>query len=134
MQAGGFKVRVLVMDQDEELRHWLGRLLDRTEGFDNLGFCGHEQDLVAESLRLKPQLILLDTHSAARLTPGTLARLRGALEGLYVVLMDLEEGPGYERLAKGAGADGFLCKARVPEALERLRGLLRGRCERSEVA
>jgi DNA-binding NarL/FixJ family response regulator len=134
MQAGGFRVRVLVMDQDEDLRHWLGRLLDRTEGFENVGFCSREPDLVAESLRLKPHLILLDTHSAARLAPGTLSRLRGALEGLYVVLMDLEEGPAYERLAKGAGADGFLCKARVPENLEKLRGLLRGRSERSEVA
>ncbi len=122
------------MDQDEDLRHWLGRLLDRTEGFESVGFCSNEQDLAAESLSLRPHLILLDTHSAARLAPGTLGRLRKSLAGLYVVLMDLEEGPGYERLAKGAGADGFLCKARVPEALERLRSLLRGRLEQSEVA
>jgi DNA-binding response OmpR family regulator len=134
MQAGGFKVRVLVMDQDEDLRHWLGRLLDRTEGFESVGFCSHEQDLVAESMSQRPHLLLLDTHSAARLAPGTLGRLRKSLAGLYVVLMDLEEGPAYERLAKGAGADGFLCKARVPEALERLRALLRGRLAQSEVA
>lgn len=134
MQASGFKVRVLVMDQDEDLRHWLGRLLDRTEGYENVGFSSNEQDLAPESLRLRPHLILLDTHSAARLAPGTLGRLRKAVNGLYVVLMDLEEGPAYERLAKGAGADGFLCKARVPEALERLRHVLRGRLGHSEVA
>jgi len=134
MQAGGFKARVLVMDQDEDLRHWLGRLLDGTDGFQSVGFCASEADLVADAMRLCPHLILLDTHGAAGLAPGTLTRLRKALPGLYVVLMDLEEGPAYERLAKRSGADGFLCKARVPEALERLRGLLRGRLEQSEVA
>ncbi|MBI3856236.1 MAG: metallophosphoesterase family protein [Planctomycetes bacterium] len=41
------------------MRHWLGRLLDRTEGFESVGFCTNEQDLASESLRLKPQLILL---------------------------------------------------------------------------
>lgn len=129
-----FRVRVLVVDQDEDLRHWLGRLLDRMEGFATVGFCTPEQDLAAECQRLAPHLILMDTHSATRLASGTLARLRKSLPGLYVVLMDLEEGPGYERLAKRAGADGFLCKARVPESLDRLRSLLRGRAQRSEVA
>lgn len=134
MQAAASRVRVLVMDQDEDLRHWLGRLLDRTEGFESVGFCTESCDLAAMSQSLAPHLILLDTHSAARLLPGTLARLRKTLPGLYVVLMDLEEGPAYERLAKRAGADGFLCKARVPEALERLRSLLRERIQHSEVA
>ncbi|MBI4797226.1 MAG: response regulator [Desulfarculus sp.] len=134
MQAGVSRVRVLVMDQDEDLRHWLGRLLDRTEGFENVGYCADSSELAAMSQRLEPHLILLDTHSAAQLAPGTLGRLRKSLPGLYVVLMDLEEGPAYDRLAKRAGADGFLCKARVPEALERLRSLLQDRLKHSEVA
>jgi len=134
MQAGASRVRVLVMDQDEDLRHWLGRLLDRTEGFELAGFCTADDDLFATSQLLGPNLVLLDTHSAAQLAPGTLSRLRKSLPGLYVALMDLEEGPSYERLTKRAGADGFLCKARVPEALERLRGQLRERLKHSEVA
>ena len=134
MHGENFTARVVIVDQDTDLRHWLGRLLDRTEGFETVGFCSPEQDLLAELEQLRPHLVLVDTLSAARLAPGLLPRLRKALPGLYVVLMDLEEGPGYERLAKRAGADGFLCKGRVPEALERLRGLLRARAQRSEVA
>lgn len=134
MQVGGGKLRVLVVDHDEDLRHWLGRLLERTEGFENLGFCSADAELMQESKRLMPHLLLMDTYSAARLGPGSLAKLRQDTPGLYVVLMDLEEGPAYERLAKRAGADGFLCKARVPESLERLRALLRHRMASIEVA
>jgi DNA-binding NarL/FixJ family response regulator len=134
MQIGGGKVRVLVVDHDEDLRHWLGRLLDRTEGFENLGFWSGESELLEEGRRLAPNLLLMDIYSAARLGPGYLAKLRQELPGLYVVLMDLEEGPAYEKLAKRAGADGFLCKARVPESLERLQTLLRRRMESFEVA
>lgn len=114
-------VRVMLMEQEEDLRHWLGRLLDHTPGFECVGRCHRAERLEAEALRLRPDLVLLDSHSAAALAPGVLIRLRKALPGLYVVLMDLEEGPGYERLARRAGADGFLSKARVPEALAALR-------------
>ncbi len=110
-------VRVMLMEQEEDLRHWLGRLLSRTEGYEYVGQCQGAAELRAEALRLRPDLLLLDSHSASALPAGLLAELRRQLPGLYVALMDIEEGPGYERLARRAGADGFLSKARVPEAL-----------------
>lgn len=113
-------VRVMLMEQEEDLRHWLGRLLDRTEGYEFVGHCQSAAELEAEVQRLRPDLLLLDSHSAAALPIGLLSALRERLPGLYVVLMDIEEGPGYERLARRAGADGFLSKARVPEALASL--------------
>lgn len=121
MPASKTKYRVLVMEQKEDLRHWLGRLVAQTDGFEVVGFLGQDAELSHEARRLAPHLILLDTHSAGRLAPGALANLRRDLPGVYVVLMDLEEGPNYERLAQKAGADGFLSKARVPESLDRLR-------------
>ncbi|MFH1060674.1 MAG: hypothetical protein V1797_18590 [Pseudomonadota bacterium] len=120
MPASLTKYRVLVMEQKEDLRHWLGRLVDQTNGFEVVGFLGQDADLDGEARRLAPHLILLDTQSVGRLAPGALASLRRDLPGVYVVLMDLEEGPNYERLAQKAGADGFLSKARVPESLDRL--------------
>lgn len=112
------------MEAEENLRHFLGQLLNRTEGFECLGFAGDSIELESMALQLKPQVLLLDSHSAATLPKETLRRLRQELPRLYVVLMDLEEGPHYERLAKRAGADGFLSKARVPEALDQLRARL----------
>jgi response regulator of citrate/malate metabolism len=78
-------VRVMLMEQEEDLRHWLGRLLDHTPGFACVGRCHRAERLEAEALRLRPDLLLLDSHSAAALPPGVLARLRKSLPGLYVV-------------------------------------------------
>ncbi|MCA1988456.1 MAG: hypothetical protein LDL07_04805 [Desulfarculus sp.] len=127
-------LRVLVVEQDDDLRHWLGRLLGLSEGFKVVGYLDRDADLKAEVQRLIPDLLLLDTHSAGRLAPETLPDLRQALPGLYVVLMDLEEGPNYERLARRGGADGFLCKVRVPESLEKLRAAVIAKARQTAVA
>lgn len=132
--ANGENLGVLVVEQDEDLRHWLGRLLGLSEGFKVVGYLDRDADLTRETLRLRPDLLLLDTHTASRLAPEILPDLRQALPGLYVVLMDLEEGPSYERLAKRGGADGFVCKLRVPESLERLRAAVIAKAQKAAVA
>jgi DNA-binding NarL/FixJ family response regulator len=132
--ASGEELRVLVVEQDDDLRHWLGRLLGLSDGFKVVGYLDRDADIKAEVERLTPDLLLLDTHTTSRLPPETLAELRRSLPRLYVVLMDLEEGPNYERLAKRGGADGFLCKVRVPESLEKLRAAVIAKARQAAVA
>ena len=134
VEASGEDLRVLVVEQDEDLRHWLGRLLELTNGFKVVGYLTQDADLTGEALRLRPDLLLLDTNAAGRLAVETLPEIKRALPRLYVALMDLEEGQHYERLAKRGGADGFLCKVRVPESLERLRAEVANKARRSAVA
>ena len=134
VSATGDNLRVLVVEQDEDLRHWLGRLLELTEGFTVVGYLEKDADLAGEARRLRPDLLLLDTHTASRLAPEVLPELKREMPRLYVVLMDLEEGPNYERLARRGGADGFLCKVRVPESLERLRAAVVSKARRTAVA
>jgi len=115
------KLKVLVMEQEENLRHWLGRLLDRTEGFQCVGYCPGPEAIKDMVVQLAPEMLLLDWRSASSLPAQSLLELKKLAPGLCVVFMDLEEGPSYERRARCAGADGFLSKARVPEDLESLR-------------
>lgn len=119
-------VRVLILEAEENLRHFLAQLLDRTEGFVCVGHAPGVEDIERLVTSLRPQVLLVDRAGASAISRQTLLRLRQNQPGLIVLLMDLEEGPGYERLAKRAGADGFLCKARVPETLALLRSRLRG--------
>lgn len=118
-------VRVLILEAEENLRHFLAQLLDRTEGFACVGHATTVEELEPLVASRQPHVLLMDRQSARDLLRAALARLRASRPGLLVLLMDLEEGPGYERLAKRAGADGFLCKARVPETLALLRSRLR---------
>lgn len=115
------KIKVLVMEHEENLRHWLGRLLNRTDGFECVGYCPDVEAIKSEVGRLGPHILLLDWRSAAALPANFLLDIKKLQPGLCVVFMDLEEGPGYDRRARKAGADGFLSKSRVPEGLEALR-------------
>ena len=115
------KIKVLVMECEENLRHWLGRLLDRTEGFECVGYCPNVEAIKNDVAKLGPQVLLLDWRSASALPANFLLNIKTLNPDMYVVFMDLEEGPGYDRRARKAGADGFLSKARVPEGLESLR-------------
>jgi len=114
-------IKILLLEHDETMRHWLGRLLAQCEGYDYLGsYPGLAEASQAIGL-LKPQIVLLDTASAASLSADEVARLKKCLPLAWVFLLDLEEGPGYARLAQRLGADGFLCKGRLPEQLGNLR-------------
>ncbi|KMY67944.1 hypothetical protein AAU61_08860 [Desulfocarbo indianensis] len=114
-------IKILVLEHDETMRHWLGRLLTQCEGYNYLGsFPGVAEASQAIGL-LNPHIILLDTACAVSLSAEEVARLKKCLPLAWVLLLDLEEGPGYERLAQRLGADGFLCKGRLPEQLRDLR-------------
>jgi hypothetical protein len=76
------------------------------------------------ALGLRPQLILMDSQCARKPCQVNLDRLRQALPGLVVGLLDLEEGRVYDRLASQAGADLFICKSRVEESMGRIRELV----------
>ncbi len=115
------QVGVLLVEPDKDLRHWLGRLIQRTEGFTLLGSCPQGNDLEGIASRLIPQLILLDSSVAADLDPGVLVRLRNQLPGVFVALSDMESGGNYEQRARNAGVDGCFCTARAPQSLVKLR-------------
>lgn len=114
------QIGVLLVEPDAELAHWLSRLIQRTDGFVLLGCCAKPGDLEAMAARHLPGLIILDSHAAAKLDPGELARLRGRIPGLVVALAGLENGAKYEGFARGLGADGFFCKTRLPQFLAEL--------------
>lgn len=114
-------VKVMVVERKQDIRHWLGRLLNQTEGFILAGYCSRLDEVEATAARCKPQLILMDTQIATAINPEALTLLRNRLPGVYVVLMGLEDAPKFEVLAQHAGANGFLSKSNVPESLEKIR-------------
>lgn len=113
----GQMIRVLVVDPDGDVRHWLCRLLDHTEGFTCIGARASLKDLDLETFALAPELVLVDAASATSVTPTQFRQIKSSFGSAIMVITELEDGPGYERVATRVGADGFLSKARVPERL-----------------
>ncbi len=110
-------IKVLVMEEDRESRPWLSLLLDGSEGLQCVGFCEELACLPKEIEHVAPQVLLMDARCAAQIPRHTWPELRRAHPDLAIVLMDLEDGPRYQRLAKRAGADAFVSKARLTEEL-----------------
>jgi DNA-binding NarL/FixJ family response regulator len=121
----GTKIGVLAAGGDREFLQGLAGLLHGTGDFECLGMCTECDELEGLALTLRPRVILMDSRCTRDVPPAVLNRLRGLLPGLVVGLLDLEEGrPVYDRLAKKAGADLFVCKSRVEESMGRIREMV----------
>jgi DNA-binding NarL/FixJ family response regulator len=64
---------------------------------------------------------LINLNAANELGYEKLRDLKAFFPNLMIVLMDMEHGPRYRRLARQAGADTFMSTISAPEELERLR-------------
>ncbi|ADK83441.1 response regulator receiver protein [Desulfarculus baarsii DSM 2075] len=115
------EIRVMLLDRGQYVGQWLGRLLGRTPGFSYLGHCDGGRCLESRALRTRPDVVLMDLQTARALPGGAMGRLRQSLPGAMFVLMDLDDGGNYERLARRLGADGFISSANMPQALEKIR-------------
>lgn len=114
-------IRVMLLDRGQYVGQWLGRLLGRTPGFSYVGHCDGGRCLETRATRIKPDVVLMDLQTARSMPGGAMVRLRQSMPGVMFVLMDLEEGAHYERLARRLGADGFVSSANMPQALDMIR-------------
>ena len=112
---------VLLVEPDEDLRYWMGRLLDRSEGFILRESCSDTLDLAERVKRVSPDLILFDAKAMADLEQDYLAGLKSLPSPPYLVLTGFADEKSQEKLALSAGADGYFDKSRAPQSLNRIR-------------
>jgi CheY-like chemotaxis protein len=108
------QVRILVADDQHEVRSALRFLLEQERGLYIVAEAVDAQELVARTTATSPDLVLLDWELPG-LKDGTLAALRRTHPGLRVVA--LSGRPEARRAALAAGADAFVSKANPPERL-----------------
>lgn len=116
-------IKVVIIDPDEDVRRWLGRLLDRTEGFDCTGQYADVEGIFAHPPASRPDLVLVETHLAVS-EKEIFKKLKESFGEARFALMDIEEGSSYETISRRMGADIFLSKARVPESLAEMKKLI----------
>jgi CheY-like chemotaxis protein len=114
--------RVLVIYDDQSVRHWLVNLLLGMEGLDCRDAGGGPRDLKRAAARLEPDLILLDSRWVGARSRNLVRRLKRRHPDRRVFLLGLDDGPGYHLAAQRAGADGYVSTTRVVESLEKILG------------
>ncbi|WP_077490354.1 response regulator [Sinomonas mesophila] len=113
-------IRILIADDQALIRAGFRALLDAEPDMEVVGEAGSGAEAVSESLRLAPDVVLMDIRM-----PGgdgleaTRRILESAPGGLRVVILTTFELDEYVTGAIRAGASGFLVKDTEPEELIR---------------
>lgn len=131
MATPSTSLRVLVVDDHAVFRLGVSALV---AGIEGLALCGEAGDAVEareQTLRLAPDVVVLDLMLAQGDGLTLIRELRGLRPGLAVVAVTMLEGRDYEARARAAGARAFVAKGAGTEALARvLRALTEGgECE-----
>ena len=122
-------MRILIADDQQEVRFALRVLLERQPGLTVAGEAIDTPDLLAQTGLACPDLVLLDWELPGLTAHDSLSTLREVCPELLVVA--LSGRPEARPPALAAGVDAFVSKADPPEALlDAIRGCRSHREER----
>ncbi|MFS0733799.1 response regulator transcription factor [Microbacterium sp. 1P10UB] len=104
-------IRVLIADDEDMIRSALAALLRLEDDLEVIAECRDGEEAVAEALRLRPDVCLLDLEMPGLDGVEAAARIRRQIPARCVVVTRHAR-PGVLRRALSAGVDGFLPKSR----------------------
>lgn len=117
-QSEGSEQTVLIVDDDEEMRHVL-RLLCETEGLEVVGEAANGVEAIPLALNHQPDVVILDYRLPRLDGEGAAEILRAVIPGTKIVAFSaiLERQPEW--------ADAYLNKERITELMPLLRSFIR---------
>ena len=108
-------MRILLADNQPNVRFGLRALLGRRPGWEIVGEVSGPETLVDLTQELRPDVVLLDWSLARFLPSDSLSILRRIHPDVYVVALSAR--PEASGLALASGADAFVSKVDSPERL-----------------
>jgi DNA-binding NarL/FixJ family response regulator len=109
--------RVLIYEDNNDLRLSLSQLLAGTPGLELVGALGNCQQAVADVARLSPDVILMDIDMPGMSGIEGVRRIKAATPRVNVVMLTVFEDNNRVFEAICAGADGYLLKKTPPTKL-----------------
>jgi DNA-binding NarL/FixJ family response regulator len=110
-------MRILLADDQEQVRSALRFLLEQEPGVDVVGEASEVQDLLAQAAEVQPNLVLFDWELPGPQAAEVLSALRSCCPHVRVIA--LSGWPEARREALSAGIDAFVSKGDPPEQLLR---------------
>jgi two-component system response regulator DesR len=108
-------MRILLADDQPTVRFALRVLLERQAGEEVVGEAADTEELLAQAVATRPDLLLLDWELPGLASADLLAVLRGTSPDLIVIALSGQ--PDARRAALLAGVDTFVSKGDPPEML-----------------
>jgi len=120
-------ISVSIVEDNEQLRATLARVIGRAEGFRCLGQYGSAEAALEGLPKERPDAVLMDINLPGMNGVECVRRLKQVAPGLQVVMLTVYEDTENIFKALAAGASGYLLKrTKSAELLEALREVHRG--------
>src|SRR5258706_12752577 len=120
-------ITVSIVEDNDQLRGTLARVLNRADGFQCLSHYPNAEDALKDVPQVKPEVILMDINLPGINGVECVRQLKQLLPQLQVIMLTVYEDTENIFSALAAGATGYLLKrTKTPELLEAIREVQRG--------
>ena len=127
MSAATVPITVSIVEDNEQLRSTLARVLNRSEGFRCLSAYGSAEEALKDLPNIKPEVVLMDINLPGINGVECVRQLKQVLPTLQVIMLTVYEDTENIFSALAAGATGYLLKrTKSAELLEAIREVHRG--------
>ena len=107
---GQQKIRVLIVDDIDETRENIRRLLQFDQGIEVVGTANNGAEGIKQSAQLKPDVIVMDINMPDMDGIAATEAIRNKVPYAQVIILSVQGDPSYMRRAMLAGARDFLTK------------------------
>ena len=111
-------ISVLICDDHALLRSGLQQLIDAEDDLDVVGEAANAEEAVEQARALQPDVVLLDIVMPGRSGLDALPEILAAAPKTKVLMLSMQDEPGYARRAFASGATGYLLKEAAASELE----------------
>lgn len=120
-------ITVSIVEDNEQLRTTLARVLNRAEGFRCLSHYGNAEEALKDLPTVKPEVVLMDINLPGINGVECVRQLKQVLPEVQVIMLTVYEDTDNIFNALAAGASGYLLKrTKSAELLEAIREVHRG--------
>jgi DNA-binding NarL/FixJ family response regulator len=120
-------ITVSIVEDNEQLRNTLARVLNRSEGYRCLSHYGTAEEALKDLPQVKPEVVLMDINLPGINGVECVRQLKQLLPGIQVMMLTVYEDTENIFSALAAGATGYLLKrTKTAELLEAIHEVHRG--------
>src|SRR6476661_4336364 len=120
-------ITVSIVEDNEQLRTTLARVLNRSDGFECLSHYGSAEDALKDLPNVKPEVVLMDINLPGMNGVECVRQLKQVLPAIQVIMLTVYEDTDNIFSALAAGATGYMLKrTKGAELLEAIQEVHRG--------
>ena len=120
-------IKVSIVEDQEQLRNTLARVISRAEGFECISHYGSAEAALEDLPQKKPDVVLMDINLPGMNGVECVRKLKQAAPQIQIVMLTVYEDTENIFNALTAGASGYMLKrTSTPELLESIREVNRG--------